>query len=296
MGEFDVIRFLDDYNIEWWGKGENVSRGRVGVTCPFCNDVYNHLGLHKTGQKQPYCWKCGSHSWYDTIRALSGSNPREVIKQYGDILSMEAFSSVQKYETYATVCLPPGDKDFGEVHLKYLERRGFDPEYIIEKYDLRVTKGFHSYPFRIIIPIIFRNKIVSYQGRSYVNHTPKYLTCAPDKEVIFHKDIFFNLDNAKNENVIIVEGVFDAMKLGSNSIASFGTAITANQVLTVMNNYDRVFMLYDGEDEAQEKARKAAVTLSSAGVKVENICLDKGDAGDMNEDDVFHLKKELGVL
>jgi hypothetical protein len=291
---FDVVRFLEDYNVQYWTAGENVSRGRVGVTCPFCNDTYNHLGLDKQGQKVPYCWKCGSHSWWDYIRTITNEDPRDVISKYGTLMSF-----TQAYEPpkqLAIKCVPPGDYNFKNVHYNYLKKRGFDAEYVVNKYDMRVTSMHHDYAHRIIIPIVKNGRIVSYQGRSYIDATPKYLTCRPEDEVIFHKDIFFNLDNAKQDAVILVEGIFDAIRLGNNTIASFGTSVTTSQIQLLIHTYKTVFVLFDGELQAQTKAHALSELLSHAGLSVENIVLDSGDPGDMKTDDALHLKKELHLL
>lgn len=291
---FDVVGFLDQYGIQYWTAGENVSRGRVGVTCPFCDDTYNHLGLDINGEKSPYCWKCGSHSWWDYIRTVTSEDPRDVIRKYQQSSSFVPVFA-PKYQ-HASVCIPPGDYNYKSVHYNYLKNRGFDSEYILHKYDMRVTSAFHDYAHRIIIPVVYNKRIVSYQGRSYVNATPKYLTCRPEDEVIFHKDIFFNLDNATEDAVIIVEGLFDAIRLGNNTIASFGTSVSLAQIQLISNRYKKVFMLFDGEPTAQEKALKVAEILSGTGVVVENLKLNVGDPGDMKFDDALHLKKDLNLL
>jgi hypothetical protein len=293
--KFDTVRFLTDYNIPYWGQGENVSRGHVGVTCPFCEDTYNHLGLSLTGKKVPNCWKCGRHSWFKYIRTVTGEDPKAVIEKYSDVYSV--IEEDYKPVVHAVKCVPPGTKDFKPGHLKYLESRGFDPEYLILKYDLTVTGATDRYyPFRIIFPIKYNGRVVSYQGRSYTGAEPKYKTCFPEQEVMFHKDIFFNLDNSKGDTVIIVEGVFDAIRLGDNAIASFGTAILPAQLNLVASRYSRAFVLYDTEYEAQKKARAAAYTLNSGGIKTELIKLDSGDPGEMSSDDALYLKRDLGVL
>ena len=294
---FDVIRFLDDYNIPWWPPGsENVSQGRVGVTCPFCDDSFNHLGLDVRGRKRPYCWKCGSHTWYDYIKAMTGESQKVIREKYSVVYSHSANTEISIPRQQAKTCIVPGSKDFKSSHLEYLEKRGFDPVYTIRKYDLRVTGMAKEFGYRIIIPVFLKGKPVSYQGRSYVDAMPKYLTCYPEKEVVFHKDTLYNIDNAQGESVILVEGVFDAMKMGDNTVASFGTFLSNSQLNILSDMYRRVVFLYDGEKTAQSIAVKKARTLSSMGLHVENIVLDTGDAGDLSEDDALHLKADLGVI
>jgi len=292
---FDVIRFLDDHGIQWWPPGStNVSRGHVGIQCPFCDDSLNHMGLEITGKKRPYCWKCGGHSWPKLIRALTGSSASKLVTEYGDIQHHPLGESRTRLR--ASKCTPPGSPDFKPQHKGYLTRRGFDADYLIRKYDLRVTGSTDYYPYRIIFPITYKKTIVSYQGRSYVDATPKYMTAKPEDEVIFHKDIFFNLDNSTRDTVILVEGVFDAIRLGDGAIAAFGTAVTYNQLNLLVQQYRKVYTLFDSELAAQEKAIKVANYLSTAGLVVRNITLDSGDPGDLDQDDALHLKKELNLI
>ena len=94
-------------------------------------------------------------------------------------------------------------------HIRYLEGRGFDAQYLINKYDLRGTLYTGDiYAYRVITPIYYNNRIVSYQGRDFTGkQNIRYATCKPENEIIHHKKILFNLDNSKQESVIVMEGV-----------------------------------------------------------------------------------------
>lgn len=292
MRKFDAYSFLKDYNLPIYLHSKNVGKNFIGTTCPFCDDQEDHLGFHKTEARNPHCWKCGSHSLRDTIRALTGTNPIIVLDKYSTVSYIQEEQEVRVRATSITV---PGTKDFKPAHKKYLEKRKFDPDYLINKYDLRVTGTMDTYRNRIIIPIYYKKQIVSYQGRSYANEMPKYLTCSPENEIVFHKDIFFNMDNVKKRTVLVVEGVFDAIRLGENTIASFGTTITLSQI-NLLRNFDKIFFLYDPEEKAQESAKRALTILSSYGKMCERLMIDGVDPGDMSDEDALHLKKEIGIL
>lgn len=293
---FDVIRFLDDNAIPWWPPGDNVSQGHVGVTCPFCDDTYNHLGLDARGRKRPYCWKCGSHSWYDYVKTKTGKSLKAVERDYGKIHSHMIEMEPEIPRGGASVCVPPGTKNFKPTHKKYLIDRGFDVEYTIRKFGLQVTGATGKLPYRIIIPIFLKGKVVSYQGRSYADQKPKYLTCKPEEEVVFHKDTLYNVDSVRGKTGIVVEGAFDVMKLGDNAVATFGTALSKSQLNLLAYHFDRVFFIFDPEEGAQGIADKSARTLSTMGTQVEQIELEEGDPGDLSIDDALHLKSELGVI
>lgn len=291
---FDALRFVEDYGIYHSTQGKSVSRNFVGVKCPFCDDTGEHLGIHKT-KGYTTCWLCGYHSLYDTLRELTGEDPKTVMEKYGTLLySMETESYTP--ENRPGKVIVPGSRNYKKVHYDYLTKRGYDASYILRKYDVRVTTGLDPYPFRLIFPIVYNKRIVSYQGRTFINDKIKYLTCKPENEVMFHKDTFFNIDNATKESVLVVEGVFDAIRFGDNAIASFGTGITDSQLNLLITRYKRVFFLYDPEKEAQEKAHKALTLLNSCGIITEKITLDSGDPGDLTEDEALYIKRDLNLI
>jgi len=62
----DIIELLEEHDIQFWRTGKNVSRGWVGLQCPFCDDDSNHLGIHKKSLRCR-CWKCGGHKLINTL-------------------------------------------------------------------------------------------------------------------------------------------------------------------------------------------------------------------------------------
>ena len=103
----------------------------------------------------------------------------------------------------------------------------------------------------------------------------------------FHKHVLYNIDNCKSDTVVMVEGIFDVMRLGKYDVcASFGTSFMAEQLL-LLKPYKRIFMLYDSEGPAQEKAKKAAnmITNITRG-EVYNVNLGTGgDPDDLSNED-----------
>ena len=92
----------------------------------------------------------------------------------------------------------------------------------------------------------------------------------------------------------------DVLKMGDDTICSLGTSVTREQELFLKNRFDKVFIAFDNEPSAQDKARHLGMNLSSVGLKVEvvNICEDfnKNDPGELNESEVRQIKKELNFL
>jgi DNA primase len=175
----------------------------------------------------------------------------------------------------------------------YLKSRGFVPEAIIQEYGLIITGPIGDYKFRIIIPIYQHGKLVSYQGRDYTGLSPiRYKACARENEIVHHKHLLYDADGVTGDHVIVVEGIFDAWKMKKNTVCTFGTGFTQQQV-NLLSKWGKVSILYDGEPEAQKHAEKLGEQLSGLGTDVENIRLGKEDPGALSMEEAGALSKEI---
>jgi DNA primase len=179
-------------------------------------------------------------------------------------------------------------------HKQYLINRNFDPDKLEKTWDLRGAGYTGDYKFRIIAPIIFKNKIVSFQGRDITGQsTLKYKTCKTSEEAIHHKHILYGIDKVKNRQAVIVEGITDVWRLGEGAVSTFGISYTEKQVLFISKYLDRAFILFDNEPTAQQKAKKLAIHLTSVGVKAEVVNIESNDPAELKQEDADYLMKYL---
>ena len=79
----------------------------------------------------------------------------------------------------------------------------------------------------------------------------------------------------------------------------FGSALTEEQIAVIADRFEKVFILFDNEPEAQEKAKKYGMQIASMGVEVEVVNayedFNKNDGGELTPDEVEIIKNELGV-
>ena len=293
---FDAIRFCNENNIDYWTEGsKNVSVGWIGLQCPFCGDRSNHLGI-ELASGRCFCWKCGGKSLYSVIKKLApGININNTIENYSWGIEIEKKQeNVRGYQEIEV----PGIKPLIKPYRDYLEQRNFDPDYLSQKYDLRYGRPFSQHEYRLIIPVKYRNKNISFQTRRiFDNNTIRYKNCKIEDSVIQNKNICYNLDNCRNRRAIGVEGVTDVWRIGDDSFATFGTSFTNEQILVIKEHFDCVFWLFDPEDMAQKKAKDAVLRLSAFNVDVEIIEVDgMKDPGSMSEKLVIELRKELRMF
>ena len=293
---FNAAAFCKDYNIDY----EQTKNGWVNINCPFCHDQSFHGGINIYGSYFN-CWKCG------------GRNLHFLIKTLLLIHTNEAFSILNDYDFQSQIIQDLNDKkkiqtvskidmigeELKKKHIKYLENRGFDVDYLINKYKITGTLNYpFEFKYRVIVPIFYKGRLVSYQGRDITGKSDlRWNGLSPSESVIPYKYIFYAMQYSNYEQVGIVEGIMDQWKMGDGFICSFGTALTTKQ-LKLLLKYKRIFFLFD--PGALDKAQKYAKILSSIkkDIEVEYIDLELGkkDPGDLNRDEVKHIRKELGFI
>ena len=282
--------------------------GWINVNCPFCkNPKDTHFNGNFSQTTPAYnCWRCGKHNWLEALSLVLNTNPigaRKLVSSYSNSL----IKKEEKKISFVSKLDMPGYSELTKGEEKYLLSRGFDIKKLQEKFGIRGGGIAGDWSYRIIIPIFFNGKLVSWTGRSILsrefiseNEIPRYKNLAIEKSVINPKDIFFNLDNSRKDSVILVEGPFDVLKMGNDCICSLGTSVTEAQKLLLSTRYKKVFISFDNEPSAQEKAHKLGMDLCSLGMDIEivNICEDfnKNDPGELNEDEVKIIKKELEMI
>ena len=301
MRPIDITRLYQDYGVSTAPPGsKHYLSGWVNTHCPFCKGASHHLGYHEqTGHFN--CWKCG---FKPVFFALSG-----VLKQHSSKIRALVRLYYRKEDTLEhdpetipirsiSTCKPPDLSPLKRPQIDFLKRRKFDPSYLEEKYLLKAfgPVSFGGFAHRIFIPIFFNGDPVSWYARTIVENKPdKYRPCPKEKERIHHKEILYNWDNAKGSSCVLVEGVTDVWRLGDGSLAAFGIVTTPKQRALIHKRFRRVFILFDAdENEAGQIAgEKLAYLLSGGSLEVKQVFLEKGDPGDMKQEDADALMKEL---
>lgn len=270
-----IENLLKDYNIPTYNQGKNWQPGWINIQCcmPGCTDTSNHGGFNIAGNYYN-CWKCGHHSLNDVISTLLG------IKWYEAKQLLESYKSASnsqistKKQALAKECkFPINTHDCTGQHGKYLCKRRFDLAKISREWHIQGTGPIGPYKFRIIIPIYFDGKLVSYQGRDITGRSKlRYKACETRNEVIHHKHIVYGIDHVKNRKAVIVEGVFDVWRLGYGAVSTFGTEVTNEQVLLLADRLDVAYIAFD-DKEAEDKADSLANRLIALGVEVYKLMI-----------------------
>lgn len=309
--EMNLTQFCHDFGVPFTDK----RAGWVNIHCPFCSGSRDfHLG-YSLQDDYFTCWRCGWKPKEKVIAALasvSQAESKKLINRYGGI------SKSFKNKRSAIIEIkrkglkhPSRTAELTNAHKRYLKSRGFDPEYIVERYKIQGTGPASSLDgldmkWRLIIPIFFKGREVSWQSRSIRDarnkkqQKLKYITCGKERERIFHKELLYNYDNAKKQDwCVVCEGILDVWRLGTPAVATFGTKYKMKQV-RLLKKFKIVFIAFDPDPAGQENAKKLKAQLEWAGVKVHIIENMPCDPGDMKQEYangfMKHLKETAEVL
>jgi 5S rRNA maturation endonuclease (ribonuclease M5) len=295
---FDFTSFCDDAGIEYWTEGKNVTEGWINIQCPHCDDRTNHLGFDpSTGQFN--CWKCGSHSLWDTLIELEDeAHPQDIVRQYqtGDVEVKHV--KREKKEVGKEIELPPDCHRPSNMlasertlYSQYLTKRRFGMVNLSANWNIHLGGVLGEYKFRIVIPVYYKHKMVSLVARDVTGkQEPKYLNL-PDVNL---KEYLYGYDSCVGSTAIVVEGITDVWRLGKGmAVATFGTQVTLAQI-RLLQRYKKIVILFDRGEEAQREAEKIKQTLLVLGGTVVNAHLPDGveDPADMSDVQIEEFLKK----
>lgn len=266
IDQIDVKELLDTLKIEYTERGKNVSEGWIGVQCPFCDDQSNHLGINIIN-KTISCWNCGKtgtilqylaeklYSYQQAKKIVEKAIPRE-LKTF---IEERTNTNIQRVE------LPSNyTKKILKQHGKYLVSRKFDPVKLYKKYGL-LSVGLNSEPKwqnRIIVPIYRYGKLVTFTSIDvYEDSIQRYNHEKKERSIIHCKELLYGEERAKRK-VIVVEGLFDAWRIGDGAIPTFGVKVTKEQKL-LLSKYEEVIFAGDGDEDGYRMAEETGNELAA---------------------------------
>jgi len=238
MIQYEVIKFFNkqkiDYNLSSAGK-------ELVTHCLWNNENKRHLSVNTTtGLFQ--CFACGQVGNFSDIVFKIREKKRSGTL---DISEFESDRKVIKPTRIVGKVIPypeghylidvnsPGQ--LGTEAKKYLNDRNITDSQITY-YRL----GFcisGRYSRRIIVPVLGQEQeLLSFVARDYTGKSDKKILAATAESGTHGvKDYVYNLHNAaKTEHLLIAEGVFSAMSLGSRGVALFGKKASDQQIALIM--------------------------------------------------------------
>ena len=285
-----LVEFLDKYGVETTQQHKHATTGWIQIReCPDCQSQNFHLGIKLDGSRAS-CFRCGGKNVSNLLKTLSQAPWPEIkaVVQAGIFVPREAELQHTGAYTPPTSMLPLSQC---KKHSKYMKSRGFDIDYCEQVWGLQGTGVWSNYPWRVFIPVTYRNRPVSWTARAIVDGVdPKYQTASPEEKSLDEKDFLFGMDKAKGNAVIVVEGPLGAIKIGEGATATYGLAYTQKQFLCLLK-YNRRIVCFDNEPQAQRRAKELAASLSAFPGETFNVNLDAEDPGTISPKERESLRK-----
>jgi DNA primase len=307
---FDIERYLQARHIDYTiGRMKNVSANNLAMACPFCDDHSNHLGI-RLDDKRANCWRCGKKSITQLIEKIDRVGRQAAIKillefQNYDTLSYSANLQSRPDTIKIPANLVPIEKSPKLPLIStFLKGRGLSPSDIyrpsyLANWPIYGPNPWHigSWKFRLIFPIAQHGEMVNLVGRDTTNQSPTPYKALPnDQAKIPIKETLFGLDGIKKGGrIVVVEGIFDALKLSDGAVATHGITWTKSQLLLLQHKRpSRIYILFDSEPTAQESAERLAKNIWFAPTELLELETKK-DPGELSIEEGNRLMKELSI-
>jgi len=282
---------------------EALGRGRdhgseILFHCPKCGHRKSKLSVN-ISKNVFKCWVCDyrgrsirrlirSYGSYTQLQKWDAIFGREDLERFDDLFADRSVERIEQVvdlpEEFISLCHDNIPKT-GLYARNYLKSRGITVQQILK---WKIGYCFSGeYRNRIIVPSFNDDGNVSYfVARSYNGDTYKYKNPRASKNIVFN-ELYVNW----NEDLILVEGVFDAINAG-NSVPILGSTLRTDSSLIkkIVYNDTPVYVALD--PDAAEKERKVIKTLLKYDVELYKIDVSGyEDVGSMSKD-VFEERKQ----
>jgi hypothetical protein len=237
--------------------------------CPSCEHHKKKLSIN-IDKNVFKCWVC---DW-------SGRNIYRVIRRYGN--------NAEKHEW----------KSFGQqLEIEKFANKLFDTEVEppAQKIDLPnefISLANKKLPNTSIYPLNYLKERDYFVTRSYNNNWKKYLNPTASRDIVFNYP-YLDFD----EDLILVEGVFDAVKAGDNSVPLLGSTLNEDSKLfyEIVKNDTPVYLALD--PDAKKKINKLINLFLKYDIEIYFVDVSPfDDVGEMTKQQFSEIKQTAVLL
>lgn len=290
----NLAELLDEHRIPY-----RVRANFYNVCCPFClHDSGYHLGISASGFAT--CFKCGWHSIESTLHALLDCG-YQTAKHLANMVAPNRKVSVEDTPQSTKFELPCSgrltDSNAKSPYVTYMRDRlykyhGDNYVGLLNAYDVRYTAFDYKDAMlagRIVFPNTYHGKAVSWQARDALGiQRIKYITAPKDRELLFHKNFLWGIDNVVYDKVIVCEGVMDALTVGKGAVHTHGVKFSKAQA-DELSSFREVYICYD-TDEAGIDGAKRLASLIAHKTKVHIVTISEKDLNSCNKQEIDDVR------
>lgn len=289
-----IREFLQQHGVDFreGGQHRHVRPGWIGFDCPHCGKGTGkfHAGVTEDAGRAA-CWRCGGKRSLELLGEVTGIPWYEVREALGSNLTGLA-PRLAGVAVGRGVKYPFGVEPLRRPHRLYLKERGFDPDVVSLLWGVQCIGPAGRLAWRLWIPIYSEGKVVSWTTRALNDLGRRYLSAAPNEEAVDHKTLLYGEDLAGHA-VVVVEGPFDAWRIGPGAVATLGLQVTPAQAERIGRHPLRA-ICFDREPAALRRADKLATLLSRTPGETYFIELETGDdPANADDDEVEEIRRRF---
>ena len=270
--------------------------------CPKCEHRKRKLSVNLEKNKFK-CWVC-DYSGKEIYKLVRRFGTREHCHEWGQNSDVEIndFENLFQKDTKQENNLVKLPEEFISLANKTLPlnstqaRRYLNSRGIHKKDILKWKIGYcpsGDYEKRVIIPSFSEDGRLNYfVARAYDDNWRKYLNPSISKDIVFN-ELYIDWE----KDIVLVEGVFDAIVAGENCIPILGSTLRENSSLfqKLVENEPKVYIALD--PDVEKKSLSLISDLLLYGIKIFKINISPySDVGEMTQDEFEKRKKEAVLI
>lgn len=274
--------------------------------CPKCNHHKRKLSLNV--EKNVFkCWVCdySGNTIYRLIRQYGSYKQKHAWRELTDQVDISSFSEILFQDQEKTedneshITLPEEFVSLANKNLPYsaLQARNYLTLRGVSKKDILFWKiGYcpkGKYSNRIIIPSFgTTGRCNYYVARTYDKSKRKYLNPPSSKNMIFNH-LYLDFDAP----ITLVEGIFDAIISGPNSVPLLGSTLREETRLfqEIIKNDTPIFIALDAD--AEKKSKYLIKKLLKYDIEVQKVDVSGySDVGEMKKDEFLNRKQKASLV
>ena len=276
-----------------FGEGVSSRDGvNFSVSCPVCDPSKTKKKLSvRLDDYRYHCWVCGikgKNVWKFISKRKPEINIDPLLFKKSDTSIEENVDNV-KEELEVPKGLVPVFRNSREPDVlavkKYLKKRGFTQSSIARWRVMTSPTG--KFRRRVFIPSFDANGKINYYVARAIDETSfKYINAKISK----HDMVFNEVDIDWNKPLVLVEGVFDAMKSCENTVPILGSTLPYSSRLFQMLMKNQADVVVSLDPDLKKKSFKIANDLFEAGCNV-RVCFtpDGLDMGDLKKEENLRM-------
>lgn len=301
LSKFDMERFLEDRGYSF--KDIGGATGFFFSTCPNPNCQKEwHCGINF--EKQWFgCYKCHANGdfikllmlvlqvdYFDVLELLKKDLESQHISiRYISNIISEGKKVEELEKKIKPIALPPGYISLYNKEIDYTKSRKI-PQDQINYYRMGVC---YEGPYKnrlIVCDVNDKQEVIYWVARDITGKVPKNMKLLNPSSLttggIGSADLLFNWYLTKNYScAILTEGVFDALWIGNNGLASYGKGLKHNHIPWLLKaRFEVVYLMYDSDVRDDELEKDALLLAQFIPTKI--VKLPKGDPDECSKEEL----------